>query len=71
MSALDPTCLVVGEPQVVVHKAHQPDLLLDLADAELLAGEDRTEADRALPDADPPAVGDGDRAVVEGVLSFA
>lgn len=44
MSALDPTGLVVEEAQVVVHKADQPDLLLDLADADALAGEDVAEA---------------------------
>lgn len=66
--ALDPAGLVVEEAQVVVHKADQPDLLLDLADADPLAGKDMTEADFALADTDAPARGDQHRAIVEGVL---
>lgn len=31
-------CLVTEEPHVVVHKTHQLDLLLDLADRHLLVG---------------------------------
>ena len=37
---LDATCLVIKEPQVVVHKTHQPDLLRDFLDADILSGED-------------------------------
>jgi hypothetical protein len=36
----DATCLVIKEPQVVVHKAYQPDLLGDFLDADILSGED-------------------------------
>jgi hypothetical protein len=31
---------VIKEPDVVVHKAHEPDLLAALFDAEILSGED-------------------------------
>ena len=38
--AFDAACLVIKEPQVVVHKADQPDLLRDFLDADILSGED-------------------------------
>jgi hypothetical protein len=45
---------VIKEPQVVVHKADQPDLFRDLLDADILSGEDLTEIDLTPPDADAP-----------------
>ncbi|MGH8317428.1 MAG: hypothetical protein ACREUL_05545 [Steroidobacteraceae bacterium] len=53
---------MIEEAQIVLQKAHQLNLLLDLADADLLPGEDGAEADLALADADAPAMGHGDGA---------
>jgi hypothetical protein len=39
---------VIKEAQVVVHEGHQPDLLADLLDADVLAGEHRAEIDPSL-----------------------
>ena len=51
---------MVEEAQVVVHKAYQPDSLIDLSDADGLSCEGLTEVDLALPDADATAAGDDD-----------
>ena len=61
---------MIEEAQVVVHKAYEPDFLLDFADTHLLAGEDMAKTDLALADADAPAMGHGDRAIVEGILGL-
>ena len=55
---------MIKEPQVVVHKSYQPDLLGDFLDADILSGEDLTEIYFTPPDADAPALRDGDGAVV-------
>ena len=68
--AFDAPGLVIEEAQVVVHEAHQPDLLGDLLDADVLSGEHLTEIDLATPDADAAAGRDGDGAIVEGILQL-
>ena len=47
---------MVEETQIIVHEADKPDLVVDLLDADFLAGEDRaevyflpSEADAAAP----------------------
>lgn len=57
-------------PQVVLHKAHQPDLVCDLADADVLSGKNGAQIDLAGADADASASGHGDGEVVEGVLEL-
>jgi hypothetical protein len=49
---LDATCFVIKAPQVVLHKIHQPDLLRDFLDAEVLAGKYDAQIGLASPDAD-------------------
>jgi hypothetical protein len=66
-----PPALVIEEAQVVLHKAHQPDLLGDLLDADGLAAEGSTEIDLAPTDTDSSAVGDDDGAIVQRVLELA
>jgi hypothetical protein len=62
---------LIEEAQVVLHKAHQPHPVADLLDADVLAGKDGAEVDLALADADAAAMGDGNGAIVEGVLQVA
>jgi hypothetical protein len=62
---------VIKEPQVVVHKTNQPDLLRDFLDADILSGEDLTEIYLTPPDADTPALRDGDGAIMQGIFEFA
>jgi hypothetical protein len=62
---------VIEECQIVLHKAHQPHLVADLLDADVLAGEDRTQIDLAAPDANPAAASDRDGAVMKGVFEIA
>ena len=52
-------------PRLVVHEADEPDALVDLHDAEILAGEDGAEVDLAPVEADASAVGHGDGVVVQ------
>ncbi len=54
-------------PEVEVEEADQPDIAVDLADADELAGEHGAQVDLALADADSAAVVDAKRAVVEGI----
>jgi hypothetical protein len=66
----DATGLMIKKPQVVVHKAHQPDLLRDLHNADVLSGEHLAEIDLTPPDADATTGCDGDGAIVERVLQI-
>jgi hypothetical protein len=54
-----------------VHKADQPALIADLANADILTGKDGAEIDFATSDAEATALGDGDGFVAEGILEFA
>jgi len=53
-----------------VHKADKPDLVSDLPDADILAGEYRAEVDLAVSDADTATLGDPDGPVVEGIIGY-
>ena len=61
---------MVEEPQVVIHKAYQPDSIADFFDPDVLTGKHRAQIDLAAPEADAAALGDGDGAVVEGVVQL-
>ena len=61
---------MIKEPQVVVHKADQPDLLRDFLDADILSGEDLAQIDLTPLEADASARCDGDGAIVEGVFQI-
>ena len=68
---LQPTRLVIKVPQVVVHEADEPDVLVDLGDAHLLSGEDSAQVHLALLVADPAARGHDRGSIVEGILELA
>jgi hypothetical protein len=50
---------LIEESQIVVDEGHQPDLLGDFLDADILAGKDLTQVDLAPGDADATAVRHG------------
>jgi hypothetical protein len=60
---------VIEEAQVVFHEANEPYFIAHLLDADVLTGEHGAEIDLAPADADAAALGDGDGAVVERVLT--
>jgi hypothetical protein len=70
LRAFHAPCFLIEEPQVVVHEAHQPDLLGNLLDADLLASEHVTQVDLAPRDADASAGGHGNRAIVERIFQI-
>jgi len=51
-----------------VHKADKPDVIGDLADADILTGEDPAEIDLALSEAQAATLSDRDGAVMERVF---
>jgi hypothetical protein len=57
--------------QVVVNEGEQPYLVADLFDSDALSGKHLAEVDSAFANADAPAMGDRDGAVVEWVMEFA
>jgi hypothetical protein len=61
---------VIKKPQVVVHKTDQPDFLCNFSDADILSGEDLTEIYLTPPDADAPALRDGDGAIMQRVFQL-
>ena len=52
--------------QIIIHKADQPDVVVNFFDADGLTGEDRAEVDFLVAQTDAAAVGDHDGLVVEG-----
>jgi hypothetical protein len=61
---------VIEEAQIVVHKAHQPDFLAHLLDADVLSGKDDAQIDLATAEADPAAARDRDGSIVEGIFEL-
>jgi hypothetical protein len=57
-------------PEIVVHEAGEPEVVVDLLDADRLTSEDQAEVDLVVLEADAPAGGDGDGLVVEGVVEL-
>jgi hypothetical protein len=43
-------------PQIIIHKASQPDVIVNFLDADSLAGKDRAEANFLVPQADASAL---------------
>ena len=66
--AVNATGLIVEVAQVVVLEGHEPDALLDLPDADLLAGEDLAQIHLPPLVADLSAGGHGGRPIVEGIV---
>ena len=61
---------MIEEPQVVVHEADEPDLVGHLLDADVLASEYGAEMDLVPFEADPSALRDRDRLVMERVVQL-
>ena len=53
-----------------MHEADQPDVIGDLAHADVLAGEHHAEIDFAPAEAQPAALGDGDGVIVQRVFQL-
>jgi hypothetical protein len=60
--------LKIDVTEIIIHKAHQPDIVVDFFDAHGLAGEDRAEIDFFVAETDSTATGDHDGFVVEGIV---
>jgi hypothetical protein len=59
---------VIEETQVIAHKTHQPDFLLDLFHSDSLPGEGLAEIDLQRSHADPATACDDDGAIVDSAL---
>ena len=70
MEWFEPACLIVEVSQIIVHEASQPDMVLDLFDADGLAGKDKTEVDLLAIIADAAAGGDDDGLVVKRIIKI-
>ena len=62
---------IVFAAQIVLHEGHQPDALADLRDADVLPGKDVAEIHLLPFEANPAAVGHGDRLIVKRVRPVA
>ena len=62
--------LQINIAKIVIHKADQPDAMVDFFDADGLAGERYAEVDLLVVQAKASAAGDHDRAVVKWVMRF-
>src|SRR2546430_3422160 len=60
--------LQIEVAQIIIHKAHEPDVVLHFLDADGLAGEDCAEVDFLFAEADAPAVCHHDRSIVERIV---
>ena len=56
--------------QIVVHDGDEPDAVLDLAQSELLSGQNLRDGDRGFVEADVPGSADDDVAVVQWIGQF-
>src|SRR5215468_4145557 len=55
-------------PQIIIHKAHQPDVVVNLLDADGLSSKDLAEVDFFVAQTDAATAGDHDGFVVEGIV---
>jgi len=54
----DHSSLQIEVSQIIIHKAHQPDIVLNFFDAHGLTGKDLTEINFLATQTDVPATGD-------------
>jgi hypothetical protein len=66
-----PALLIIEVSRIIVHEAHQPDLVFDLSDAHGLASERGREIDFASANADATAAGNAYGAIVAFLFSLA
>jgi hypothetical protein len=62
--------LQIDVPEIVLHKAEQPNTFFDLLDTDSLASKDRAEVDFFAVETNAPAAGDVDSLVVKRVVEF-
>ena len=62
--------LQVEVSQIVVHEAGEPNAVIDFLDAEPLTGQHGRDVDLLAMQAEPPAGGDEDVAVMEWIGQF-
>src|SRR6266568_381256 len=62
--------LQIDVPEIVIHKADQPNTFLDLLDTDSLPREDGAEINFFAVETDTSAVGDVDGAVVKRIIKF-
>src|SRR5215472_8174148 len=60
--------LQIKVSQIIIHKAHQPNVVVDFSDADGLTGEDRTEVDFLAAQTDSTTTRDHDGFVVEWIV---
>src|SRR5262249_29445176 len=60
--------LQIKVSQIIIHKAHQPNVVVDFSDADGLIGEDRTEVDFLAAQTDSTTTRDHDGFVVEWIV---
>src|SRR5215472_2883666 len=60
--------LQIEVSQIIIHKAHQPDVVVHFFDADGLSGKDLAEIDFFRAQTDATATGDHDGFVVEGIV---
>jgi hypothetical protein len=61
----------IKEAQIVVHEGHDPDLLGDLFDPDLLSGEHMAEIDLSFTDANPATASDRGGSIVKWIFQLA
>jgi hypothetical protein len=62
--------LKIDVTEIVVHKRHQPDAIVDLLDSDSLTRQRSAEIDFLSENANSPAAGNQHHAIVEGVREF-
>src|SRR5262249_55941671 len=60
--------LQIKVSQIIIHKAHQPNVVVNFSDADDLTGEDRTEVDFLAAQTDSTTTRDHDGFVVEWIV---
>src|ERR1700734_297217 len=60
--------LQIEVSQIIIHKAYQPDIVLNFFDAHGLTGKDLTEINFLATETDAPATSDHDGFIVEGIV---
>jgi len=56
--------------QIIIHKADQPDVIVNFLDADRLAGKDGAEVNLFVAQAEAAAIGDDNDFVVEGIIDI-
>src|SRR6266566_7896390 len=68
LSSGSSTGIEIEVSQIIIHKADQPNIVVNFFNADRLAGEDGAEVNLFVPQANATAVGDDNDLVVEGIV---